>query len=599
MARLDPINEEAGLGPNWVPVDGPPIIPGQIVAAPPASDMSPTNPKYLQGSIAPNFQHDGSFVDTGEMSHHVPKFDLMPLGPQQNAVSATQISSTVRSTVPSIPSPTPAVPDDDLIKLNAQSGTSYTVQLSDLNKLISMSNPAGGTVFLPPVAGSTSVAVTNNVDSPFNSGNTVVSGSGPSTATSTYLFTALNSIAVGDFLFLAVRNVSSHLDAATVTMSDSNNGSWSKVSVAIDDAAVGTDTLSLFWIRNTKLVSAGGSFTLTLTVAFTGSAFNPDVNEFWTMTGIASASSTATSSGLASGSTIASGGLTVSQSTVFISTADSNNGDLSTQLPANSQGQTWIKLGNGGSTSARFNYLANITSGFVNDIYTPSISGKGFIDILKAFNQAQPTDIDELTTDFFCYIENTGVGSFQLVSAAPIDGSTTPLSLGSNQGTLLLWDAATQAWYTERGMGGGGVDTDYYQTVQQAGTSKPQESKLNFLAPITAADNAGNGSTDITVPVMVGDSGSGGTAGLVPAPGAGDAAAGKFLKTSGSFAIPPTMVGDSGSGGTAGYAPAPGAGDNAAGKFLSAGGTYVNPGSNPASFNTGLVYAISSGYALG
>lgn len=38
---------------------------------------------------------------------------------------------------------------------------------------------------------------------------------------------------------------------------------------------------------------------------------------------------------------------------------------------------------------------------------------------------------------------------------------------------------------------------------------------------------------------MVGDSGSGGTKGLVPAAGAGDAAAGKYLKADGTFAIPP------------------------------------------------------------
>jgi hypothetical protein len=38
---------------------------------------------------------------------------------------------------------------------------------------------------------------------------------------------------------------------------------------------------------------------------------------------------------------------------------------------------------------------------------------------------------------------------------------------------------------------------------------------------------------------LVGDSGAGGTKGLVPAPAAGDAAAGKFLKSDGSWAIPP------------------------------------------------------------
>lgn len=37
---------------------------------------------------------------------------------------------------------------------------------------------------------------------------------------------------------------------------------------------------------------------------------------------------------------------------------------------------------------------------------------------------------------------------------------------------------------------------------------------------------------------VVGDAGAGGTKGLVPAPGAGDAAAGKFLKADGTFALP-------------------------------------------------------------
>jgi len=45
---------------------------------------------------------------------------------------------------------------------------------------------------------------------------------------------------------------------------------------------------------------------------------------------------------------------------------------------------------------------------------------------------------------------------------------------------------------------------------------------------------------DVTTVInnMVGDSGSGGTKGLVPAPGAGDAAAGKFLKANGLWDIP-------------------------------------------------------------
>jgi hypothetical protein len=49
-------------------------------------------------------------------------------------------------------------------------------------------------------------------------------------------------------------------------------------------------------------------------------------------------------------------------------------------------------------------------------------------------------------------------------------------------------------------------------------------------------------------PDMVGDAGTGGADGLVPAPGAGSAAAGKFLKADGTWAVPPVAT----PGGTSG-----------------------------------------------
>lgn len=48
-----------------------------------------------------------------------------------------------------------------------------------------------------------------------------------------------------------------------------------------------------------------------------------------------------------------------------------------------------------------------------------------------------------------------------------------------------------------------------------------------------------NGTDDVAV--VVGDSGAGGTKGLVPAPGAGDAAAGKYLKANGAWDAPPGL----------------------------------------------------------
>lgn len=477
------INEEAGLGPNWVPLDAPPIVPGQMVSAPPASDTAPVTPKYLSGTIAPNFQHDSDFTDTYAKTNKAPKFDLMPLGPQQNAISAVQISSVVRSVVSSVPSA--ATTDDDTIHLNAQTGTQYTVQLSDLNKLISLSNNAGGTVFLPPVAGTTNTKITNTVDVPFTSGNSTSSGQ---VVTSVYTFTATNPVAVGDFMFLSVRRANG---SVTSTMSDSLNGSWTGIQLS----AAG-DNIALFWVRNTVAIPVAGTVVLTLKATFGGVLFNPDINEFWTMQGIKGAAALAQNSGSASGTTFSSGGLTVSAPTAFIALGDSTNGDLLNQAPANSQNKAWSQIGGGNPGTLRSYSLLNINGGPVNDVWTPSVSGNGFIDFLQSFTQALIGDISKLTTDFSCYIENTGSGTFTLVSTAPIDGTNAngAVTIGQNQGMLLLWDAASQAWYTERGLGSGGA-----LTIQQDGSALPAEKALNFLNPLTATDNPGNTSTDVTL----------------------------------------------------------------------------------------------------
>lgn len=80
--------------------------------------------------------------------------------------------------------------------------------------------------------------------------------------------------------------------------------------------------------------------------------------------------------------------------------------------------------------------------------------------------------------------------------------------------------------------------------------AQPLDSDLTTIAGLTATtDNflqakssawASRTPTQVTADLIavVGDSGSGGTKGLVPAPGVGDAAAGKYLKADGTFAVP-------------------------------------------------------------
>jgi hypothetical protein len=138
-------------------------------------------------------------------------------------------------------------------------------------------------------------------------------------------------------------------------------------------------------------------------------------------------------------------------------------------------------------------------------------------------------------------------------------------------------------------------------------------------APLTGG---GDLSADRTLGIsnFTGDSGSGGAAGAVPAPGAGDASGGKYLKADGSWAVPPgvptsrkintaapltgggdlsadrtlaisAFTGDSGSGGAAGAVPAPQAGDAAAGKVLGAGGAWIAAGSGTVTHAGGALTA--------
>lgn len=157
-----------------------------------------------------------------------------------------------------------------------------------------------------------------------------------------------------------------------------------------------------------------------------------------------------------------------------------------------------------------------------------------------------------------------------------------------------------------------------------AHASVHQHGGSDEIATATAGANAipkaGAGGTLAVgwYPDMVGDAGAGGTKGAVPAPGVGDAAAGKFLGAGGTWSVPTgttpaahasshqhgggdevatatpganavpkadgagllaagwltVMVGDSGAGGVKGAVPAPAAGDAAAGKVLKADGTW-------------------------
>jgi hypothetical protein len=86
---------------------------------------------------------------------------------------------------------------------------------------------------------------------------------------------------------------------------------------------------------------------------------------------------------------------------------------------------------------------------------------------------------------------------------------------------------------------------------------------------------SGNWQTVPPPPLFIGDTGFGGVSGSVPAPPAGSAAAHEFLSASGNWASIPIFTGDTGFGGVSGAVPAPPAGSSALGEFLSASGTWA------------------------
>jgi len=214
---------------------------------------------------------------------------------------------------------------------------------------------------------------------------------------------------------------------------------------------------------------------------------------------------------------------------------------------------------------------------------------------ISDFTEASQDAVGAMVDTTLVYVDGT-----PLLTRAALTGDVTAAQ-GSNA-TTIANDAVTNAKLAN-------MATATFKGRTTAGIGDPEDLTATQA---TALLNS-----------VVGDSGSGGTKGLVPAPASGDAAANKYLKASGSWssiasgdlpdngvtnakladvatatfkgrttagtgdpedltatqatALLNNFVGDSGSGGTKGLVPAPASGDAAAGKFLKANGSWAAP----------------------
>jgi|SRR5579859_548075 len=89
--------DEKDVPANWVPVSSGP----SQGSAPPLPNEMPT---FFSGSMAPQLQHDGTFVGTEVASPRVPKFSLMPLGNQSSGFTNAAAQSTAIRVVEASPS---------------------------------------------------------------------------------------------------------------------------------------------------------------------------------------------------------------------------------------------------------------------------------------------------------------------------------------------------------------------------------------------------------------------------------------------------------------------------------------------------------------
>lgn len=137
-----------------------------------------------------------------------------------------------------------------------------------------------------------------------------------------------------------------------------------------------------------------------------------------------------------------------------------------------------------------------------------------------------------------------GVNTYANFAALPATASDGTLAITLDTHLLYEWTGA--AWVVISGPGAALSVTDT-NSVDLTLSSNNLSADVRLSASsadagnINATNSIETDGLQTQVPILVGDSGAGGTAGVVPAPSSGDAAAGKFLKANGTWAVPPDV----------------------------------------------------------
>ena len=158
-------------------------------------------------------------------------------------------------------------------------------------------------------------------------------------------------------------------------------------------------------------------------------------------------------------------------------------------------------------------------------------------------------------------IYNTGANSFSVTDSA--SGAIGTAAVGNTYYLTLTSNATAAGTWIITQFGGAGVGT-----VTSVAMTVPSVLSVSG-SPVTTT-----GTLAVTLATQTANT-------IFAGPTTGSAAAPTFRAMVAADML--VMVGDSGSGGTKGAVPAPAAGDAAGGKYLSAGGTWATPGGTGAS----------------
>lgn len=191
-----------------------------------------------------------------------------------------------------------------------------------------------------------------------------------------------------------------------------------------------------------------------------------------------------------------------------------------------------------------YNEVVTITS--ADSPYTPTDDQEGYLFRCDTTGGAITINLNSLATyaeDMkFGFVKVTNDGNDVTINRGgsdTINGGNSAVLSQQYETHALIGDLASSSWIDimqVTGIPDGSVTNVKLADMAEA-TFKMRAAGSGTGAPVDGTAAQATAALDS----FTGDSGSGGVKGLVPAPAAGDTAAGKFLKADGTFAVPQTV----------------------------------------------------------